>query len=476
MVREALVSAVPRERKIAVRKRTKLQPAISIIDTILEGDQKVPQKQRHTANRIWRRLCEELLDLEIAESTVRKYVRERKHEIGLIGCAPTKQQWMEWLYSLEMRDSIALQCLQGNAELIDKISESPNSPRKRALVILAQKQGFSINAIAEHLGIERNTVRRYLTTYEKCGAEELFQRKQKKLKSDVAEFQNAVFEFLHEPPALSGFNRTTWRMEDLQKALRENGHCACGKVIRQVIKKAGYRWKSARIVLTSTDPKYREKLEYLQQILSRLKEDERFFSIDEYGPFAIKMIGGRILTGPGEIPTVPQWQKSKGFLILTAALELSNNRVSHFYSNAKNTAEMIRMAKVLIDEYREASTLYLSWDVASWHMSKELLAFVAEHNENCRGSSPRLELVPLPASAQFLNVIESVFSGMARAIIHNSDYPSKEAAMQAIDRYFSERNQYHADNPKRAGKKIWGKERTSSEFSKSNNCKDPRYR
>ena len=36
----------------------------------------------------------------------------------------------------------------------------------------------------------------------------------------------------------------------------------------------------------------------------------------------------------------------------------------------------------------------------------------------------RVELAPLPASAQFLDVIESVFSGLARAIIHNSDYSS----------------------------------------------------
>jgi len=36
--------------------------------------------------------------------------------------------------------------------------------------------------------------------------------------------------------------------------------------------------------------------------------------------------------------------------------------------------------------------------------------------------------VPLPAGAQFLNVIESVFSGMARAIIHNSDYESLKHA------------------------------------------------
>jgi len=82
----------------------------------------------------------------------------------------------------------------------------------------------------------------------------------------------------------------------------------------------------------------------------------------------------------------------------------------------------------------------------------------------------------LPAGAQFLNVIESIFSGMAKAIIHNSDYSSPEAAKDAIDRYFKERNDHFVRCPKRAGRKIWGQERVPSEFSEANNCKDPLYR
>ena len=82
MVREALASAVPRERKIAVREKPKLGPAITFINAILEADQKAPRKQRHTAHRIWGRLCEEMPELKVSESTVRKYVRERKLETG----------------------------------------------------------------------------------------------------------------------------------------------------------------------------------------------------------------------------------------------------------------------------------------------------------------------------------------------------------------------------------------------------------
>lgn len=80
--------------------------------------------------------------------------------------------------------------------------------------------------------------------------------------------------------------------------------------------------------------------------------------------------------------------------------------------------------------------------------------------------------MPLPAGAQFLNVIESVFSGMARAVIHNSNYSSITEAKAAIDRYFAERNADFEAHPKRAGEKIWRCERQPAVFSAANNCKD----
>lgn len=390
-----------------------------------------------------------------------------------------KQLWMEWLYSLEQphRSYSDADSFVGLNKIYDVLNPSPNSPRSKALVVLAKLEGFSTGQIAKHLGIARITVRHYFSSFQKGGADGVFKGKSKPRKSEDPDLKKCIFTLLHEPPSLHGFNRTTWRMHDLREALNNYGHSAGDQVIREVIKEAGYRWKSAKVVLTSTDPEYREKYQHIQDILSVLKDDERFFSIDEFGPFAIKMKAGRVLVEPGVQPTVPQWQKTKGWLILTAALELSRNQVTHFYSKAKNTDEMIRMTEVLITQYADASKLYISWDAASWHISKELKKHIKEHNEKAEiNKQPLVELAPLPASAQFLNVIESVFSGMARAIIHNSDYVSTEAAMEAIDRHFKERNQHFLDNPKRAGNKIWGMERTGSEFSASNNCKDPAYR
>jgi len=71
---------------------------------------------------------------------------------------------------------------------------------------------------------------------------------------------------------------------------------------------------------------------------------------------------------------------------------------------------------------------------------------------------------------------ESVFSGMAKAVIHNSDYQSVAEAVVAIDRHFAERNQEFRRHPKRAGGKIWGDELVVPKFRVANNCKDPRWR
>lgn len=83
MVRQALQNATPPQRKVPQRQRPKLEPAMAFIDAILQADQKAPRKQRHTAHRIWARVRDERPDIEVGESTVREYVRQRKRDLGL---------------------------------------------------------------------------------------------------------------------------------------------------------------------------------------------------------------------------------------------------------------------------------------------------------------------------------------------------------------------------------------------------------
>src|ERR1700720_2939154 len=95
------------------------------------------------------------------------------------------------------------------------------------------------------------------------------------------------------PPSTYRINRTTWKMADMQEILRTQGYSLSRHLIRTFIEAAGYKWRKARTVLTSKDPNYQTKVDDIVKILTGLKVNEAFFSIDEFGPFAVKKRGGR---------------------------------------------------------------------------------------------------------------------------------------------------------------------------------------
>ena len=81
-VRQALVSPVPAAKRSPLgRPAPKLGAYRGLIDGWLEGDLVAPRKQRHTAKRIWSRLVDEH-GADVAETTVRDYVRQRKRVMG----------------------------------------------------------------------------------------------------------------------------------------------------------------------------------------------------------------------------------------------------------------------------------------------------------------------------------------------------------------------------------------------------------
>jgi transposase len=81
-VRQALASPLPPvKRPPSHRPAPKLGGYRALIDAWLEADREAPRKQRHTAKRIWRRLVDEH-GADVAETTVRDYVRRRRRQMG----------------------------------------------------------------------------------------------------------------------------------------------------------------------------------------------------------------------------------------------------------------------------------------------------------------------------------------------------------------------------------------------------------
>jgi transposase len=269
----------------------------------------------------------------ISPARTKQFLRQAARTIKLTAKPDKRVQAyharFEWMRSLLQKeiDAEALCHEIGDVSdigiLLHHLYNGRLSDRNRSAVVLAGCHGLSQRMVCCVLGIDPRSCSKYLRTFERGGAAALFARHTKSnRKFDDEALKKAVFALLHEPPSNYDINRTTWIMPDLRRVLRKKGQPACPEVIRTITKAAGYRWRKARIVLTSNDPAFSEKLGRIRSILSSLGPDEAFFSIDEFGPFAVKMKPGRMLTAPGKQRVVPQWQKSKGCLMASAFLPL----------------------------------------------------------------------------------------------------------------------------------------------------------
>ena len=112
MVRQALDDAVPPARKSPERKKSRLEPVMEFINAVLEADRAAPRKQRHTSHRIYERIRMEFPEHPVGELTVRRYVGQRKREMGFIRqetFVPQSYAWgqeaqIDWYEAVEELD------------------------------------------------------------------------------------------------------------------------------------------------------------------------------------------------------------------------------------------------------------------------------------------------------------------------------------------------------------------------------------
>jgi transposase len=399
--------------------------------------------------------------LQVPYSTLTRWVRETgpRRPRPIIAA----QQWLAQIIH-------GARSLEGPSAGIDDSSEIANlvyrgkngrlRERKKALTILARKRGISNTDISAILHSSRRTTRRYFRIYIESGPSVLFgptSRHSATQMGDSAKTSH-ILELLHQNPISFDINRTSWTQQALIQAYKERyNETITRRTVERLIKNAGYGWRKARRTLTSPDPNYQEKVELLSGTLLSLTESELFFFLDEWGPVQVRKRGGKVFSAKYLIPRIPRSEASKGAVALIAALSATTNQMTWTYLTSKDTRSITSLLEILYNQYHAYSKLYVTWDAVSWHNSTALIQWLDQFNEATRrlGAGPVFELVPLPTSAQFLNVIEGVLNGMTRAVINNSDYDSPEAMKVAISRHFSDRNRHFRDNPRRAGKAIW---------------------
>ena len=345
---------------------------------------------------------------------------------------------------------------------------SNNKTLWQKAVTILESRNLSLANIAVKIERAEGNVEKWIKAFNRFGLEGLRRPDGRRgaIKSHERERRSAVraqkarriLEIVHAKPSAYGINRSNWNRPSIVRAYeQEHNETISVGYAGELLRQSGYAIRKARKVLTSPDPNYREKVELLLTTLQTLKPGELLFFVDELGPLRVKKYGGRALVRKNEVLTYPQEQVHRGVIMMSGALSATTNQVTWIYARAKDTAAVIDLMELLHNQYLSAPKLYVTWDAAAWHKSAMLVEWLDLFNSTTKRTNegPLIELVPLPTSSQFLDVIEAVFSGMKRAVVHHSDYRDVPEMKKAISRHFTERNAHFRENPRRAGKQIW---------------------
>ena len=349
-------------------------------------------------------------------------------------------------------------------DILEQWRGSKDKRRWEIAVSILESRSMSLEGISKKIERPVRQVREWILAFNYYGMEGLWQAVERKSRSKgirlekMEQRKKRLLEIIHHKPKYYNINRSSWSLEALGKAYSDQfGEKISRHSISRDLKEAKYTIKKARRVLTSHDPEYREKVDTLLKTLNSLGPDEMLFFIDELGPLKVRKYGGRMYAKINDVPKYPQKQVGKGSVSLAGALSATTNQMTWMYIESKDSNSMINLVEILYNQYYSKKKLYVTWDCASWHSSEALVSWLEVFNSEAEniGEGPIIEFIPLPTSSQFLDVIEAVFSGMKRSVIHNSDYQSEAEMKISISQHFRDRNEYFKENPKRAGKKIW---------------------
>ena len=213
---------------------------------------------------------------------------------------------------------------------------------QKAVAIL-ENWSLSLEEIARKIEKSPSQIRSWIKAYNRRGLEGLIRKKRGTSNTRVTNFElkcRRILEILHGRPRAYGISRSNWNLRALAVAYtREHGDPISTSTASRLVRDSGYVMKKVRRVLSSPDPRYREKVDLLLKTLHNLGARDLFFFVDELGPLRVKKYGGRAYVPRHETERFPQAEPHRGSITMAAALSATTNQVTWIYGASKEVAQ-----------------------------------------------------------------------------------------------------------------------------------------
>lgn len=325
------------------------------------------------------------------------------------------------MLQLEVHDSEMGELRQVARQAVGRVSE-------RAHFVLLSAQGYSPPAIGGLLGYDVQTVRAWLTAYQRQGCAGLVDAPRSGRPPKDRHLTAMVQAQASQPPPNAGYLQACWTVALLVLHLAARFRLTISPSrVRRALHQAGFRWKRPKLVpARRRDPRTSEKEAQIAAALADptatlLAEDEA----DQHLLPVLRAMWQRVGQQVG-IPTPGQNAKRGVF----GALDLRTGAWFYQLTAHKRSVDFIAFLTQVLAAY-PVGRVYVLVDNASIHTSRAVQRWLAAQG--------RLGLVYLPTySGHRLNPVEKVWWALKGTIAANRMFRNLAELDAAICEYFAD--------------------------------------
>lgn len=332
----------------------------------------------------------------------------------------------------------------------------------RARIILLRSEGFTINDIADKVGINRCSVILCLNKFKEGGVENaLFDAPGRGRNAEITDDEKAwIINIACQKPVDLGYSVEVWTRalltKHINKFAEESGHIRLATIsqskVRTILEEADIKPNKIKYYCENRDPDFDQKMHNVllvyKQLSMQFDENGNLLPFDDESE-VVHVLSYDEKPGIQAIATTSEdlhpdekhstfnrdyEYKRLGTVSLLTGIDLQTGEAIPLVSDTHNSSDYINFLKLLDSKYPKGDKIRLILDNLKVHTSEETRKYLA-------AVPGRFEFVFTPKHGSWLNLVEGFFSKLTRQSLKGIRVKSKEELIARIYKYFDEVNE-----------------------------------
>ncbi len=233
-------------------------------------------------------------------------------------------------------------------------------------------------------------------------------------------------------PDTQGVPLTRWSLDRLSAHLAGEGLVISAIHLWRLLAEAGLSFQRTRSWKASPDPDYQARAARVLELYAAAPFDGPVISFDQMGPISLKPIQGAGWAArkrPERLRAT--YNRKHGIRYIFGALDVHRDRRYARMRPRRAGSDVLGYMRTIRLVYPARQKIYWIQDNLSANWTPDIRAYAANN---------KIELVPTPTYASYLNRIESHFRPIQEFVFNNTDYPDWAAAQRALADHITHRN------------------------------------